>query len=337
MFRQLICKMTDPIRRFRLVNTNVLPFCYELALGQQRNFSVTLEATDQSNEKSQNIEENPYFAKYADKIKKAQKTTNPATEDLESAKQETVPIVNKDNVPKESVVTEPQIKGNDLSMFLYLILMVIFFTENKPEIDSGKEMKKSKRYSLDDIVKLDLMQDKTAEEISQIWNEYHSKKDGIYATIPADVYNTLFKNSVTYPSFILPLPRNQDQTSGGYEFFLLQFQEHCVYFTSLAAYHLHKEIAPVCLTLYHYPELLQSKGLVLMNSEYDSNILNILECQCLANQLQHYYTTKEAAQILSLHLFNKEPKSFDHMRLVRHLEDGILSSGLGAVNLNKQD
>src|SRR5699024_1126841 len=114
--------------------------------------------------------------------------------------------------------------------------------------------------------------EKSSDEIAQIWNAYHSQKDGIYATIPTDVYDKIIKNSITYPAFILPLPRNRDQSSGGYEFFLLQFQEHCCYFTPLAAYHLHKEIAPICLTLHHYPELSKSKGLVLMNSEYDSNI-----------------------------------------------------------------
>lgn len=106
----------------------------------------------------------------------------------------------------------------------------------------------------------------------------------------------------------------------------------------MAAYHLHKELAPVCLTLHHYPELSVEKGIVLLNSEYDSNLLNVMECQALANQLQHYYTTEDAAPRLSLHLFNKAPKGFDHMRLINHLESGMgLTGGLGAVDLGKQD
>lgn len=197
-------------------------------------------------------------------------------------------------------------------------------------------MKKTKR-SLDDIVKVDLIKEKSAEEITEIWNLYHSKKNGVYATIPANVYDKFYKNTGNYPVFILPLPRNRDQVSDDYEFFLLQFQEHSCFFTSLAAFHLYKEMAPICLTLHYYPELLQSKGLVLLNSEYDSNILNVMECQCLVNQLQYYYTTEEAAPKLSLHLFNKEPKSFDHMRLIRGMENGMLSSGFSAINLNKQD
>ena len=185
------------------------------------------------------------------------------------------------------------------------------------------------------IVKLDLLQEKSPDEIVQIWAAYHKHKDCIYASIPTDTYSTFFDNSLKYATFILPLPRN-NPSSGGYEFFLLQFQEHACFFTPLSAYHLHKETAPVCLSLFHYPELSQTKGIVLMMGEFDSNILNIMECQCLANQLQYYYTTNEPAPKLSLHLFNNESKTFDHMRLIEHLE-GFFSNQIGAVNLNKQD
>ena len=224
----------------------------------------------------------------------------------------------------------------------------MYFIDKQTQSSSmnvSNSVKKS-RSSLNDIVKLDLLNEKTKEEITEIWNTYHSKKDCIYASIPTVSYEPFYQNVQKYPAFILPLPRNSSNsssndanasTSDGYEFFLLQFQEHCCYFTPLAAFHLHKEIAPVCLTIHYYPELSQTKDIVLMMGEYDSNILTIMEAQFLANQLNYYYTTKDEASKLSLHLFNKEPKSFDHMRLVRHLENVILTNGLDSIDLKKPD
>lgn len=221
-----------------------------------------------------------------------------------------------------------------------MLELIFFFVllEAKTAFEDEKKKFGTNKRSLDDIVKLDMLKDLSKEEIEQIWSAYHSKKDCIYASIPSETYDTLFKNCQTYRSFILPLPRKSDSgTDGSYEFFLLQFQEHVCFFTPLAAYHLHKEIAPICFTMYHYPELSKTKGIVLMMGEFDSNILNIMECQCLANQLQYYYTTNDSAARMSLHLFNKEPKAFQHMRLIQHLEEGLLTDAITTFNLDKQD
>lgn len=197
-------------------------------------------------------------------------------------------------------------------------------------------------------MKTELLEGKTAEEISEIWAAYHSNRDCIYATIPKNTYEEFYSNIKQYPMFILPLPRANAQVDGSaahehgqqnecYEFFFLQAQEHAVYLTSLSAIQLHKEMAPVSLSIYHYPELMESKGITLMMGEYDTNLLTAIEVQCLANQLQYYYTTKDPASKLTLHLFNKEPKSFDHMRLIRQLEEGLLSQAIGSVDLKAQD
>lgn len=203
------------------------------------------------------------------------------------------------------------------------------FLAPKPKVGVSKDAKRS----LDNIVKLDLLKDKSTEEIIDIWRDYHSKKDCIFATIPTDKYDIMHANIRLYPNFVLPLPRD----SGGYEFFVLEFQEHCCYFTPLAAYHAHSDMAPVCLSIYHYPEL-RAKNIVLMRGEFDTNRLNIIECQCLANQLQYYYTSDDPTVKLSLHLFNKDSKNFDHMRLIEHLEKNVLATTRPAsADLDKQD
>lgn len=84
---------------------------------------------------------------------------------------------------------------------------------------------------LSDIMKLELLENKTAAEIEKIWLEYHKNKDVIAAAIPADIYKLLMTRSVEYPLFIFPLPRSQ-----GFEFFLLQFASNTVHFTPLLCY-----------------------------------------------------------------------------------------------------
>lgn len=81
-------------------------------------------------------------------------------------------------------------------------------------------------------MKVDLLQDKSAEEVEDIWLQYHKqKKEILVATIPSSTFNLLTERSMKYPLFILPLPRSQ-----GFEFFLLQFSGNTVHFTPLLCY-----------------------------------------------------------------------------------------------------
>lgn len=80
-------------------------------------------------------------------------------------------------------------------------------------------------------MKVDLLKDKTADEIKEIWLQYHKQKDVLVATIPTETFNLLTKRSSEHPLFILPIPRSQ-----GFEFFLLQFAGNTVHFTPLLCY-----------------------------------------------------------------------------------------------------
>lgn len=80
-------------------------------------------------------------------------------------------------------------------------------------------------------MKVELLQDKTADEIKDIWLKYHKEKDVIVATIPTETYNLLTQRSKEHPLFIFPLPRSE-----GFEFFLMQFAGNTVHFTPLLCY-----------------------------------------------------------------------------------------------------
>lgn len=84
---------------------------------------------------------------------------------------------------------------------------------------------------LSDIMKIELVEDKTAEDLSKIWIEYHKTKDVLAATLTVQQFDSLMARAKANPVFILPLPRSE-----GFEFIMLQFASNTVHFTPLLAY-----------------------------------------------------------------------------------------------------
>jgi len=106
-----------------------------------------------------------------------------------------------------------------------------------------------------------------------------------------------------------------------------QFDNHECHFTTLINYQAYKENAPECLTITHYPDLNTDKGIVLMQGDFDKNVLNAHEAQCLANQLQLYYTSPETDNKYSLlHKFTNHPDSFRHMDLIAELQNTSITT-----------
>lgn len=184
-------------------------------------------------------------------------------------------------------------------------------------------------------MKTDLLEDKSAEEIKQIWMEYHKDKDVLVAAIPSESYKLLSQRGEQFPLFILPLPRTQ-----GFEFYLLQFSNNTIHFTPLICYQVsslcmetcsatelafpvqvHKENAPECLSLVHYTEFSEKLGVVLMRGEYDSKVINAQEAQCLVNQLQLYYAQSDEKKLALLERFNLKPDDFKHTDVITELEN----------------
>lgn len=100
-----------------------------------------------------------------------------------------------------------------------------------PKAELNKTDQKGLAKSLNDIMKVELLQDKTKAEIEHIWLEYHKGKEVVVATIPMEKLNKQMESGQKYPLFVIPLPRSQ-----GYEFFLLQFAANTVHFTPLICY-----------------------------------------------------------------------------------------------------
>lgn len=83
----------------------------------------------------------------------------------------------------------------------------------------------------------------------------------------------------------------------------------------------HKENAPECLNVVHYTEFSEKLGIVLMRGEYDSNVINGQEAQCLVNQLQLYYAQNNESKLHLLRQFTSHPDKFKHMDVIKELEN----------------
>ncbi|KAJ0032885.1 hypothetical protein NQD34_002966 [Periophthalmus magnuspinnatus] len=168
--------------------------------------------------------------------------------------------------------------------------------------------------TLDSILNTDLVKDKTGVEISQIWTQYFSNKDTISAAIPTETFQLMQSRAQTCPTFVFALPR-----SDGYEFFVGQWSGPHLHFTSLINLQTLGESAPCQLLLCHYTEL-KDKGLVLMNAERDQRAMGVHEAQCLANQVQLFYGSRDGRAFQLVEAFNHNSKEFKHMDVIAELE-----------------
>ncbi|KAF8951435.1 hypothetical protein BGZ52_011814 [Haplosporangium bisporale] len=187
-----------------------------------------------------------------------------------------------------------------------------------PASSPSKPSDSGSSHSLDKVMKLSLVADLDAESISKIWVQKHlDQEDTISAVVPAETYKKMITRSKEYPLFLLPLSHGD-----GVEFYLMQFAFHQVIFTSLLEYKTHGENARPYLTLTHYPELIDSKGIVLMNGTISTNpkFLTLDQAQILTFGLQQYYVSDHPQKLALLHDFHKNPANFSHEKLIEFTE-----------------
>jgi len=239
------------------------------------------------------LQKNPYYSKYASKIAQMQKTSPEEflnrLADLEKEKK------GGDGSSDE--------RGRGFSL------------PTKPKAPSKTESSMKREKTLSDRLKMDLVKDKSKEEIADIWRQYHADKDCVSAVIPAEMYARMKERFQKYKTFLFPLPRKQ-----GYEFIVVQFEGNEAHFATLINYQAYGANAPECLTLVHYPELADEKGIVLMVGEYDTNMLTREESSCLGVQALLYYGGVGEKKSSLLHRFTFQTEEFDVFDLIAELD-----------------
>ncbi|KAM6938074.1 ATP synthase mitochondrial F1 complex assembly factor 1 [Lycodopsis pacificus] len=268
-----------------------------LVPGQFRAFSMR---------KEPELEENPYFSKYQDKIQK-----------LRSAK----PQEYKARLENRHEAKKDVLGHSKQAEFIGLMEQELE-KKDKMAASDGASGGFTKNKTLDSILDLELIGGMTGEEISELWMKYYSSKDTISAVIPTPMYEVMLSRSKSCHAFLYALPQRE-----GYEFFLGQWSGHELHFTSLINVQMQGENAPSQLILYHYPDLKDEKGVVLMTAELDPKFITVHQAQCLANQVQLFYGTQRQETYRVVETFNHRPADFKHMLVIAELEQ----SGLGSA------
>jgi len=266
-----------------------------LSISKFRGFHTT---NIMSEEQIEELKKNPYYAKYADKIAKLQNTSPEEFLSRLSAHEER-------KTAATSITKENQ---RDFS-----------FPGRAVSSAGGGSGHTSK--SLDKVLKLELLQDKTPEQIAEIWTtHFMNKENKICAVIPTETFNTMQQRWKEFNTFLFPVPRKN-----GYEFVMVQFISNEAHFTTLINYQAHKENAPECLNMIHYTEFSQDKGIVLMVGEYDKDTLDAREAKCLADQVEIYYSNPNQSRQEILEKFSKNPAYFDPNDLVKEFNSITIS------------
>eukprot|EP00850_Spirogloea_muscicola_P012476 SM000081S22610 [mRNA] locus=s81:4969:11336:+ [translate_table: standard] len=116
--------------------------------------------------------------------------------------------------------------------------------------------------SLDAIIKLEAVAGKTAEEIAAIWQGYHLGRGHVSAVMAARLFATLADRATRCPLFVLPVRKER-----GFITMLLQAQMPHLLFTGLEDYKALGPQATPYMTVSHYKDLADTKGLVLVRGD----------------------------------------------------------------------
>eukprot|EP01133_Synstelium_polycarpum_P010889 gene10889-12691_t len=168
--------------------------------------------------------------------------------------------------------------------------------------------------TLNEIVKLDMLQQETPEAIKEIWLRYHANKDTICAVIPADIYHKLKMRAKSCPLFVFPLPGDK-----GYISILFQYQDPDYFmYTFLDQYKKYTVNAVPWLSAAHYTDLLESKGIVLMRADPNLEVLNTVQAQYLYNQTQIFLLDDRKFNIMQTFTYN--PSRFDFNQVLKEID-----------------
>ncbi|KAJ3096321.1 hypothetical protein HDU97_006022 [Phlyctochytrium planicorne] len=240
---------------------------------------------------------NDYFEKYQQKlVKKAQSEGLKDAQDLLKKHEDAQRKASEERIKKWKEFEQQALKAKEDE-------------EKNPETSNTQKVRSSapELQGLNKIMKVDMLANESPENITEIWNHYHSKRDGfISGVMTGDFYKKFSERAKTFPFFVLPIPRDS-----GYEFFFMQVAKGNLYFTPLLEYKTKQEHARPHLVLNHFDEFADSKGIVLMNGEIFSKVLKPDDAKILVYLTQMFYVTGSARKLQLLEDFHLRPSEFD--------------------------
>ncbi|KAI4089265.1 MAG: hypothetical protein LQ344_005483 [Seirophora lacunosa] len=181
--------------------------------------------------------------------------------------------------------------------------------------------------TLSSYLDLDKIRALSPKEIEYIWRLRHaSSPTSLCAILPSSSFTRMIQTARKHPHFILPLPR---EGSAGAEIHFLQFSFPApdtvtVVFTHLAEYKLQGEFSQPHTTITLHSELMQEKGLVLMQGQVvDGRGVTVDEARWLVLCLQKFYSIDSgdhSGRGKLLEMFSKGDGAFRVEELVEEAE-----------------
>jgi len=169
---------------------------------------------------------------------------------------------------------------------------------------------------LNRIVRMNLLEKESPENIKSIWVNYFRQKDSVVGgVLSSETFSKLKERATRCPIFVFPIPREQ-----GYFSMLSQMQAEaniCA-FTSLEVYKKDGDNSRSFLTMVYYTDLLHSKDLVLMRGTFDSTLLKSSEAQFLVNVWQWFLLEDRKFKLMEE--FNRRPENFNFERVVQEID-----------------
>ncbi|KAK4348082.1 hypothetical protein RND71_034421 [Anisodus tanguticus] len=175
-----------------------------------------------------------------------------------------------------------------------------------------------KQKSLDSIIDMERAKDKSAEELTDIWDDYHLGRGHIAASMKAKLYKLLEQRASSCRYFVIPLWKGS-----GYTTMFVQVQAPHILITGLEDYKARGTQAAPYFTVTYYTEFAESKDLVLVRGDIVfTSKLTDSEAKWLLDTAQSFYLNDVRYKLVER--FNRETREFEFKDVLQTLEMPIL-------------
>jgi hypothetical protein len=160
--------------------------------------------------------------------------------------------------------------------------------------------------SLDEIVKKDLLKDKSAAEVADIWYSYHESRDNVHGIVLKGTEGqTILKRAKDCPYFVQPVFRDD-----GFFMLMSEFQEPSHFLLAyLEDYKMDPARAQPLMTFSVFLDYATKYDMTLVRCDIVNKGIQDDEGLKVVNCLLDSYKTDE--EYLTVKTFNKHPNTFD--------------------------
>ncbi|XP_022845804.1 uncharacterized protein LOC111368661 isoform X1 [Olea europaea var. sylvestris] len=171
---------------------------------------------------------------------------------------------------------------------------------------------------LESIIDIERAQNKSTEELADIWDDYHLGRGHIGASMKATLYHLLKQRAVDCRYFVIPMWKGN-----GYTTMFLQVQMPHMLFTGLEDYKARGTQAAPYFTASYYTEFAESKELVLIRGDIVfTSKLTDSEAKWLLETAQSFYLNDVRYKLVER--FNKETREFEFKDVLQALDMPVL-------------